>query len=382
MPNYLDSSRCGKFTPSFNALECEFYCHAEDSQMNEDKSTCGFCKQPDKYHCIADITRPIPLSHSSIQEFLTCHYGYYLKKIMRIETRPAHLGTALKAGKLWDSILQKHLGNSEIKIVDVINELEIDLYTVAKVRALYHAYKELGIEVEEGGELQAKVDLKYDINLTLPFELIHQKILGLECGTGIHEFVVDDKIVDLHKRKEIKNSITLKISGFFDRKYTNYFVENKLSGRPEFYLDPFFISSQIGTYFLADPNLEYCIMEVVQMPQQKVLKGTTKRAEETPEQLYERVYGEILSRPSKYFIGYNRETKRYGKKYFRTEFDLEGIKQRYQQIILEILLAQWTGNFYKNEKVCNNILPGIECGMKKICENGNVSESIYKIRGK
>lgn len=373
MRNLLDHTRCSKFSPTFDNKECQHYSYAEDSQMKQLDNECGYCKLPTGYRCVADITRPIPLSHSSVGDFLTCHYGYYLKKVLGIEVRPPHLGIPLKAGKLWDTILQKHLGGN-VNIKGVIDEYEIDEYTVAKVRALYHAYKELGIEVDPDGELQAKVDLTYDIDIP-----VNMFIPSVNVG---------DERVNLWKtREDLENEtrkwrFLLKITGFYDRKYGNYFVENKLSSRPEFYLDPYFMASQCGTYFLGDPNLEYVIMEVVLFPQQKKLKGTQKRTEETPNEMYERIYGEILSRPSKYFLGFDKEKKRYGKKYHRSEFDLEAIKQRYQQIVLEILSCQWSGNFYKNEKVCNNILPGISCSLINICRNNNISENIYCIRGK
>jgi len=101
-----------------------------------------------------------------------------------------------------------------------------------------------------------------------------------------------------------------------------------------------------------------------------------------PEELYARVYQDILSRPSKYFLGYDRNKKKYGKKFFRQEFAIDEIKEQYKQIVLEIMSCRYTNNFYRNWKVCNNIYPGISCDFQKICRNGNMADAIYKIRDK
>ena len=368
MRNLLSTDLCSKFQPTFDNRECAFYQYPEDSNMEIISGVCGFCKQPGAYRCIADVTRHVPLSHSSIGDFLTCHRLYYLKKILGIEMRPAFFGNPLKAGKLWDILKQKHLGGN-VDIKATIEEYEIPPMIVAKVRALYHAYKELEIEVDPGGELQAKVDMEFDVVLS-PSSFIP--------SVNINEDKVNlwaDRIEQ--KSDERTWMFPVKVAGFYDRKYETYFTEDKLSGRPEFYLNPFYIQSQMGTYFLADPNLEYVIMEVVQFPQQR----ENKKREESPDEMYNRVYGDILSRPSKYFIGYDKQKKRYGRKFFRGEFDLDEIKRRYQQVVLEILSCRYNDNFYKNFQTCGNVY-GRPCEFQKICKNGNVSENMFKIRGK
>jgi hypothetical protein len=291
-----------------------------------------------------------------------------LKKILGIEMRPPFLGVPLKAGKLWDILKQKQLGG-EVEIVKTIEEYEIPPMVVAKVRALYHAYKELEIEVDEGYELQAKVDMEYDVVLS--------------PSSFIPSISINEEKVNLWSDRQDQKSdertwmFPIKVAGFYDRKYSTYFTEDKLSNRPSFYLDPFYIQSQMGTYFLADPKLEYVIMEVVQFPQQK----ENRKNEESPDEMYSRVYSDVLSRPSNYFIGFNRQKKRYGKKFFRGEFDLDAIRGRYQQIVLEILSCRYNNNFYKNFQACGNIY-GHPCEFQKICQNGNVSENMFKIREK
>jgi hypothetical protein len=228
----------------------------------------------------------------------------------------------------------------------------------------------LEIVVEPGYELQAEVNLNYDITLP-PTSFIPTISVGKEA---INLWALraaqgeDDR----------QFQFPLKVSGFYDRKYPTYFTEDKLSGRPEFYLDPFFIQSQNSTYFMADPKLEYCIMEVVQFPQQKELK----KKEESPEELFQRVYDNILSTPSRYFHGWDNKKRMYGVKFHRGEFDLKAAEERYRQVVIEIQAARWSGGFYKNFKACNNVFPGIACDMRMICKNGNISEEMFKIRGK
>ena len=379
MRNLLDSSKCFQFQPSFDNRECDYYQYAEDASMVSIPGECGYCKRPDTYRCVADITRTIPLSHSSVSDFLTCHYLYMLKKIIGVEVRPAHLSTPLKAGKLWDCTKQFYLGAKVIhdrggitfkSPWDVINHYEIDPRTIAKVRGLFKAYKELEITVEPGYELQAEVNLNYDIALppTSFVPSIHVGAEAVNLWDARNMQAADDRTW----------TFSLKVSGFYDRKYSDHFCEDKLSGRPEFYLDPFYIQSQNSTYFLADPKLEWCLMEVTQFPQQKELK----KKEESPEELFKRVYDNVLSRPSNFFMGWDSKKRMYGKKMWRTEFNLESTVERYKQVVIEIQAARWSGGFYKNEKVCNNIYPGIPCDMRKICVNGNISEGLYRIKGK
>jgi hypothetical protein len=343
----FDPSKCGKYNPNSNFTACTYHQEAESPNEN------GFCSRPEFYRCMATPAKIIPLSHSSVQDFLTCHQLYYLKAIRGIQVKDTAKSSPLKMGTLWDKVLQQYLGG---KITDdtgepttipkVIEHNEINEYDVAKVKGVYRAYKALEISTEPNGLLQAK------IGMSVPFD-----------------FVWGDK-----------SPVELLLTGFYDRKYPTYFVENKLSGKPDNYLDPYFIQSQIGTYFLADPTLEYCIMEIVRTPQ---LKSTGKNKEESADDLQERIYQDAISRPSYYFIGYDSKTHKYGKKYFRAEFNLEELKSRYKHIFREIFDARILDGWYKNDRACNSILPGIPCDMVSICRHGNnFNNATHQIREK
>jgi hypothetical protein len=281
-----------------------------------------------------------------VQDFCTCHKLFDIRHIQGIQVQNKHCSNPVKEGALWDRALQYALGNTEVDLQSVIDDYDIDEISVQKIKALYRAYKELGIEVQSGYELQAKIDLKLDFPQ------------GWVWGTG--------------------EPIELAVRGFYDRKYPDGFVENKLSGRPDNYLNPFFFSSQIATYFRADPKNEYCIMEVVRNPGLK-----PSRDEQEDYGLYgDRVYKDVIGRPSYYFIGFEKAKRTYGKKYYRTEFDLEEIRSRYLHIFREIHEASMLGGYYRNDRACNNILPGITCEYIGVCRYGKVSDTVYEMRRK
>lgn len=342
----FDQSKCDKFCPNNQFTTCQHYQDAENELEN------GFCSLPELYRCLATTTKVIPLSYSSVSDFLTCHHLYYLKAIRGIQQRKPAQSIPLKMGTLFDKVIQKYLGGKitddtgkEITIPDVIDEYEIHPMDVAKVKGIYRAYKALEIVVDPGYDLQAKIDL------VVPFE----KVWGNNAP------------------------VELLVTGFYDRKYPNSFVENKFSGRPDNYLDPYFLQSQIGTYFLADPDMESCTMEIVRTPE---LRHTGKYSEEGPEEYQERIYQDVISRPSFYFIGWNSVTRKFGKKYYRNEFNLEDLRERYLHIFREIFDARIMNGWYRNDRACSNVLPGISCDFVSCCRSGNMAENLYQIRKK
>jgi len=345
MERTLFLDKCPVAEPTFTELQCLYY------DQNENPKLCGHCKRPEYYRCLADLRGLIPLSYSTVQDFMTCHQLYYLNSIRGIRVKNAAASSPLKMGKLWDVVLGKHLGGVDkdgqpTDIAKVIEEYEIENKEIAKVKALFRAYKQLEIEVEPGGLIQPKIDI------TLTFD----KVWGNDCP------------------------VEMAVTGFYDRKYPDHFVENKLSGRPDNYEDIFFIQSQIGTYFLADPSLEYVVMEIVRTPD---LKQMRKKGQEESDVAYmERTYDDILTRPSHYFQGYVNDKHTYGRKFFRKEFDLDEIRNRYLYIFKEMYAARMCDGWYKNDRACKNVLPGIQCDKLNICRYNNWSETVYEIRQK
>lgn len=302
----------------------------------------GYCKRPELYRCVEDVwKKPILLSHTGLQTFLTCHHLYYLKYIRGIETKKGMLSKPLKLGILWDTCLQFLLGKTDVGMNDIVDEYEIENREIAKVKALYRAVKAL--------------DIKFDMDCQLQPSFFYN--------------------VDLYT--DNKDADKLTVNGKYDRKYMDGFVETKLSGRPDFYLDLFFLESQVGTYFAVDPALQYCIMEISRTPD---LKSTGQFKNETDDDYEERCYQDIISRPSFYFIGYDRDKHTYGKKFFRSEFDVDGVMDRYRHVAREIKEASVCDGWYKNSKVCTQILPGIPCDMLSVCRHNTMSETVFQIK--
>jgi hypothetical protein len=250
---------------------------------------------------------------------------------------------ALKMGVLWDNALQYYLGDNTIDLDSIINKYQIREREVAKVRGVYQAYKKLDIQIDPGFTLQHKFNINYT-----PFAKWSEWYPG-----------------------------NIYVTGVYDRKYLDSFAENKFTGRPDNYLDPFFIQSQISTYFLADPSLSFCTMEIIRTPD---LKSTKSFKDESPEALCERIYQDAISRPSHYFLGYDRKTHRYGKRYYRSEFNLDEVKARFTHIFREIHEAKALDGWYKNDRVCNNVLPGFSCDMLPLCRTGHFNDEVFEIR--
>ena len=336
-------SACGKFKPTFQEdRPCIYYDEQGDGKV------CGFCTLPDMYRCVCDLGyKPLPISHSGVQDFLSCHYLYYLTRVVGLGTKKQFLSNPIKMGVLWDMALRmKSGGATKEDMQRIVDEYAIEDPEIQKVRALSRAYSRLGIQPAEGGELQASVDMR------IVFEE------GWVWGTG--------------------QPVELRVTGFYDRKYEDWFVESKLSGRPDSYNDIFFIQSQVGTYFLADDKLQSVVMEVARTPELRL----SKTEEDNLEAYGRRIENDIMARPAHYFIGYDSNKRTFGKRFYRNEFDLVNLRDRYKHIFREMHEAAALDGWYKNDRACKNLLPGISCGMLPICRYGKASETVFEIRPK
>jgi len=156
-----------------------------------------------------------------------------------------------------------------------------------------------------------------------------------------------------------------------------YITEDKFSGSPDFYSKKFALTSQLSTYFLSDPNIDYAIVKAVRAPGQRTGKG--RYSGETPEDYSNRVYSDIISRPSYYFMGLNRMKKTYGRKFFRSEFPLDEMRTEHAQVTHEIKWAMRNNAYYRNYLACH--VP-TTCGFLPICETGVVSEEMFDMKPK
>ncbi len=321
--------KCKQKNLADSSTECLHYRSPSDA-------SAGLCSLPNEFRCIETIEdTAMKLSHSSLMNFLRCKRLYYYNNIKGLRVRPERLSQPLLMGSMYDKRMGRLYDGNDID-VDITYMTDA---SIAKVNAIMQVIDDL--------------DLKPQLNNYI--------------SSQFHFNYVSDNLI---------------LQGYYDRKYTDHFVEMKFTGSPQYYLHPFEIQNQIGTYFLADEAMEYCIMEITVAPQLRLSKKSKKRlTDESTEEYYERVYEAILKQPSKYFIGLNRNKGTWGKKFYRKEFNLKAIKKRYECITTEIKESAKRGWFYQNTMACNMF--GGKCDYYDICKSGGyVSDSIYTKRSK
>jgi len=329
---------CEKRTASDNPLgkpvDCKNYISVGKV---EDDSTrpVGFCSFSGEFLCIEDTDGRFPrLSFSTVSDFLDCKWKYFLKHVKGIRTLDPSTGDALKMGVLWDVCVQTIVGNvPKSTIIDTIIKYEIPELAERKVRAVYKAFKDLDINID----IMCRPQDRFELSINYPF--------------ANHTFV---------------------LTGVYDRKYDDHFVETKFSRSPDYYTNIFNILPQVGTYFASDPAMQYCIMEVVRCPD---LKGD----KDDLDAYQDRCYKDIMARPGWYFPGFNKETRTFGKKFHRAEFNLDEVIERYQDVYYQIADSAYRNAFTKNYKACYRPFP---CDMIPICLFNVMSETQFGIKKK
>jgi len=326
------SIKCDRITPHPSKF-CSHY-------IEQDDNTCGFCMLGSEFRCIEDIKhRAVKLSHSAIQAYMQCKMKFWYGYVRGITIKPHMKSKPLIAGGLWDVLHDVIYGEkTEEDAIKYIDKHRIPNYIICQVEALYRAHK-------------------YLFNPQL------ENLVGTQQHVSyLHSDGINGEVI---------------IHGFVDRLYNDHFVEVKLSSRPEYYTqDAFKISSQVGTYFLCNRDLEYVVMEVTKIPRLK------QRDDESDDDYEDRLYNDIISRPSFYFQGYSLTKKTFGVKFYRGEFEnfIKDAADRYKWITAEILNTAKEGSWYKCESSCT--LFGSLCEYYPICssDNGYASEDRYEIR--
>lgn len=306
---------CGTYTPDAGKGGCGF--HISD----------GFCNRPERFRCtVYDTLFNGKISVSEANDWMRCRRLYQHKYMDGIEVIPSMLPKPMKIGLLI------HQGMAQIVTGKPI-QIDYDTYFSPD-------------EIKEKGIIRVILEKA----ATLPLDAVR-------C---LAEF-----------RFELKLPIDIpQINGVFDVLYSDHFNEIKASGNPDFYLTPHFLQSQLATYFLYNPDLKYCNMQIIRIP---ALKSSGQYKEEAGEKYVERVREDIEKRPGYYFVGLNDTG--WGKKFYRTEFNLKEVIERYRHIMHERRLAIRRDCFYKEETGCLYPSP---CMYLQICETGGVSDLIYR----
>lgn len=161
-----------------------------------------------------------------------------------------------------------------------------------------------------------------------------------------------------------------RIKGYADLVLTHEYhigYEFKYTSRVESY-NKFTVSQQLGCYFLGLPDLQRITLRAIAVPQLKQGKN------ESGADYRDRVKADFLARPGHYINDAN---------YWRSEFDLEAVKERARRIAQSIhsFANEGINGFYQviGPETC--FTPS-RCNYLSICESGVVSETIYKCREK
>lgn len=300
---------------------CTFLIEGEDRDL---------CKRDGQFLCVETLGDKLPvLSASSWMSWARCRQKYYFNQVAGIRTRPHLLGSPLKIGIVWDEFMRSRYQLYPFKkeYHKLCEKYDLSDAERAKTYAMIKAYYDLEMRVDNSGLAQYEFLLKTD----------HAKV-----------------------------------KGFIDCNYGDHIDEDKTSGRPDFYQKKHNLTIQLSTYFLALPDVEYANVKIVRVPGQKFNPD-----KESVEQYQDRLYTSIISRPSYYFIGFKKLKRTWGKKFYRSEFPLEAIKNDYERMSADIIRAAKEDSFYQS---FNCYCPG-NCEFLPICTTGGVSEELYEHRG-
>lgn len=286
----------------------------------------GKCSLDKFNYCVNEFdTKMVSLSHSCKELFVSCRYAFYLRYILGINMKDEVLGEPLIAGRAWDEY--------------------VGAFHLSKRAADWPGY------------MTDKVKAKLKALIK-----VHRELITPDGGHGY---------VPQHWIKLVIEGV--QVAGAVDRAYDDHFVETKLSGRPEFYFKPHNMTSQLGTYFLSNPNWSYCIMEVTRMP------GMYMKNEETFQDYYKKVYQDIVKRPSYYFPGLKKDKGTFGIRIDRSDINLDRVEREYKMIINEIRTCIQSSAYYHEYASCHS---PFDCSYLPICTTDTISHVIYNTGGK
>jgi len=265
------------------------------------------------------------ISFPHLVDFIACKKRYKHAAIDGLIVKPEYLPEPLKLGISWD-IFVHSLYNKEHELSSALQFLQLNSTEFAKISAFARAYKDL--------EIQVNTD----------------RLLGYQFK--IHTAVGQEQIV-----------------GYVNRAYEDHIIECKFSSRPEFYRQRENLTYQLGTYFMANEDWQYADVEITRVPALK------PKSDETAAAYEERCYGDIISRPAFYFIGWDRKARTFGVRFWRSEFDLDEVFRTYVYVLEEIKTTIRRGSWYPNNLACYVPTP---CPFLHIKKSGVVSPEIYK----
>ncbi len=318
------SITCEGYFKSDSDLPCTHYLkgHLEEA---------GFCKRKESFRCIEAIKHYLPnFTQSAFKTFSQCNYKYLLSYIYGFRPHDHTLPDAIKAGIIWDDFKETWYTHRPSNFTQLVKQYRIPQQLEAKLQALIRAYWEFGIDNP----------LKYSPET--------QKHIAWDCGD-------------------------ICVTGYLDAAFDEHIFEDKLSARPDFQTKLENIHMQVGTYLYYNENWKYCDMKVARLPGLQTGRGVN--SDEGFEGYSNRIYSDIIKRPSYYFIGFNSKTRTYGKRFYRGEFDFEFIKQTYINVQKVMVHMIEDNSWYRNELACHVPTP---CWFLPYKKSGVLSEELYQ----
>ena len=280
----------------------------------------GFCSKPNYFRCVEYMANnELIISYSAMRNFLRCEKLYYYTNILGLER--IEKSDALETERYIGTILSQ----KKIDITGKENSIWLQ-----KARAIINS-------------------------------------MGM---LKITEHIVDQ---DFESQKEftIQRDGVPQIHGFIDFHHVSnkFFLKLKTTLKPETYQDKFLIEDRVGTYFLSNPDYQFCIMLIIRTPE--LIYNENK---ETLQEYHDRCCDDIVRRPRHYFIGYNHESNKFGIKFYRQEMNLDELIKRYKWTIREV--QQCVKENYWPMRKGSCFFP-LKCDFYESCSIG-ISEDRYK----
>lgn len=300
----------------------------------------GFCSIPTYFRCSEYLKHKEPtLSFSAVNTFMRCPKMYYFSNILGLQVKSEFCSDPIKIGNAIDGYITKG-------IVPNNGSTEFEYLWEARAFAIYEAFNQLGLD-HLRPNYYGQTEFHYQ-----------------EDGyPRIHGFI-DLEAVD-----------------------KSHFIELKVGKNPKFYTNPFFMRSQLGTYFLSNSKYKKGIVWAIKVPQ---LMRARQYRDESLSDHKDRCVRVMLSHPGDYFPGYDADTNTFGVAFYRTAYDikedvnqyemsLDGLKNRYRMISWQIQKCAKEEYWYPNGSAC---LHPFECNYKRVCETGKIGMEIYEYRKK
>jgi len=314
-------------------MECKFYsedlsnvlpCKHYLDPLHDTEA--GFCSLKHIFRCTESLKLFLPtLTQSALKSFCQCKEKFNLQYIKGINILQEELPNIAKLGSIWDAFIDSHVSKSIFHLSDLAQRYQVQPRDVAKIKALARAFRTIGFNLRSS---DAVTQHKITFN-----------------GIGNHV-----------------------VSGYVDIAYEFNIAEVKFSANTAFHekLDSNFL--QQGTYLSANPGWEYVDMLITQEPK--------LRGKDMEEGVYEsRIYNDILARPSFYFVGFNKQKKSYGIRFWRKEFNLDYLRQVYMNVLADLRHTVDNDLWYRNELQC--YVP-VKCWFYAIKRSGVVSDQLYE----